>query len=120
VPPGEWSGIVALAVLNWIADLACLLAGVKAIGLDVPAGTVVTAHLVTQLARQIPLTPGGVGVVEASLIVGLSATGAAAAPVTAAVLLYRWCRTGWRFRSVCSAGPEANDARNRAAALTSP
>jgi uncharacterized membrane protein YbhN (UPF0104 family) len=89
VPARRWLGVVALAAVNWLTDLACLLAAVHAVGLSVPARTVATAYLVAQLVRQIPATPGGIGVIEASLILALTTAGAAQAPAAAAVLIYR-------------------------------
>jgi hypothetical protein len=89
VPAGRWIVVVALAVLNWLTDLATLLITVHATGLTVSARTVATAYLVAQVARQIPITPGGIGVIEASLVLALTTAGAAAAPAAAAVLAYR-------------------------------
>jgi uncharacterized membrane protein YbhN (UPF0104 family) len=89
VPARRWLAVIALAALNWLTDLACLLAAVHAVGLSVPARTVAIAYLAAQLIRQIPATPGGIGVIEASLIVALTTAGAAQAPAAAAVLVYR-------------------------------
>ncbi|WP_433074949.1 lysylphosphatidylglycerol synthase transmembrane domain-containing protein [Dactylosporangium sp. CA-052675] len=89
VPTRRWLAVVGLAVLNWLADLACLIGAVRATGLAVPVTTIATGYLVAQLVRQIPATPGGIGVIEASLLVALTAAGAPAAPAAAAVLLYR-------------------------------
>jgi putative heme transporter len=89
VPRGRWIGLLALAAVNWALDLGCLLAALHAVGLNVTTSTVATAYLLAQLARQIPATPGGIGVVEAGLIVALTGAGAAAAPAAAAVLVYR-------------------------------
>jgi putative heme transporter len=89
VPTGRWLAVIALAAVNWLTDLACLLAAVHAVGLSVSAGTVATAYLAAQLIRQIPATPGGIGVIEAGLILALTTAGAAAAPAAAAVLIYR-------------------------------
>jgi putative heme transporter len=89
VPSRQWARVVAVAAVNWLTDLACLLAALQAVGLTVPARAVATAYLVIQLIRQIPVTPGGIGVIEASLIVALTTAGAAQAPAAAAVLVYR-------------------------------
>jgi uncharacterized membrane protein YbhN (UPF0104 family) len=89
VPARRWLGVLAVAALNWLTDLACLLAAVHAVGLAVPLRTVATAYLAAQLIRQIPVTPGGLGVIEASLVVAFTAAGAATAPAAAAVLIYR-------------------------------
>jgi uncharacterized protein (TIRG00374 family) len=85
----RWLAVAALAVLNWLTDLACLLAALRAVALAIPALTVATTYLALQLVRQIPLTPGGIGVIEASLLLALTAAGAAAVPAAAAVLVYR-------------------------------
>jgi putative heme transporter len=89
VPARQWLHVVGMAVLNWLTDLACLLAALHAVGLAVPGRSVATAYLAVQLVRQIPVTPGGIGIVEAGLVVALAAAGAAEAPAAAAVLLYR-------------------------------
>lgn len=89
IPVRRWLVVVLFAALNWLTDLACLLAAVHAVGLAVPARAVATAYLVAQLVRQIPATPGGIGVIEASLIVALTTAGATAGPAVAAVLIYR-------------------------------
>jgi uncharacterized membrane protein YbhN (UPF0104 family) len=89
VPARRWLTVVALAALNWLTDLTCLVAALHTVGLSVPLRAVATAYLVVQLVRQIPATPGGIGVIEAALILALTAAGAAAAPAAAAVLVYR-------------------------------
>jgi uncharacterized protein (TIRG00374 family) len=89
VAPRRWLAVVALAGVNWATELAVLLVSLHAVGLNVPLRTVATAFLLAQLVRQIPVTPGGIGVIEASLIVALTTAGAAAAPAAAAVLIYR-------------------------------
>jgi uncharacterized protein (TIRG00374 family) len=89
LPRRDAAAAVWFAVIGWLADLACLAAATAAFGLDVHPVQLAGVYLATQLLRQIPLTPGGIGIIETSLITGLIATGAAAAPVAAAVLVYR-------------------------------
>ena len=89
VPARRWLAVAALAALNWLTDLACLLTALHAVGLSVPLRAVATAYLAAQLIRQIPVTPGGIGVIEASLILALTTAGAPAAGAAAAVLIYR-------------------------------
>ena len=48
-----------------------------------------TVYVGVQALRQIPFTPGGIGVIEAALLGGLIAAGAVAAPAAAAVVIYR-------------------------------
>ncbi|ROO88705.1 hypothetical protein EDD29_6380 [Actinocorallia herbida] len=82
-------GVLALAVLNWLADLACLVAAVRALGLEVSVPAMAGAYLGVQFARQIPTTPGGIGVIEGALLLAFTTVGVAAAPAAAAVLVYR-------------------------------
>jgi putative heme transporter len=74
---------------NWLTDLACLLAPLRAVGLAVPVSAAATAYMAIQLIRQIPATPGGVGLVEASLFLARTATGVGHAPGAAAIIIYR-------------------------------
>jgi putative heme transporter len=85
-----WDGIAAIlwSALNWAADAFCLIAAAQACGLPADWRTVGAAYLVAQVIRQIPLSPGGFGFVEASLVTALS-MGASPAVAAAAVLLYR-------------------------------
>ena len=46
-------------------------------------------YLTVQIVRQIPLTPGGLGVIEISLLAGLVSAGAGEAAAAATVLVYR-------------------------------
>ncbi|WP_238005938.1 lysylphosphatidylglycerol synthase transmembrane domain-containing protein [Dactylosporangium sp. AC04546] len=85
----DWAAALAYATIKWFADLMCLVAAVRA--LDQPAGVTALAgiYLSVQIVRQVPLTPGGIGVIDAALVAGLTATGASTTSATAAVLIYR-------------------------------
>jgi uncharacterized protein (TIRG00374 family) len=85
----DWAAGGAYAMANWVFDLACLLATAHAFGLRVGTIAIVGAYLAIQLVRQIPVTPGGIGVVEAGLIVALVAVGATGGIAAAVVLTYR-------------------------------
>jgi uncharacterized membrane protein YbhN (UPF0104 family) len=85
----DWLLAALFSALNWLADLLCLVAAARAVGVIVPLAALGGAYLVAQAVRQIPITPGGIGVIEASLLVALVSAGAAQAPATAAVLIYR-------------------------------
>ncbi|MEU4240544.1 lysylphosphatidylglycerol synthase transmembrane domain-containing protein [Actinoplanes sp. NPDC026619] len=80
---------VGFAVLNWLLDLACLVAAARGCGLSLPVAHLATVYLAVQVVRQIPITPGGFGLIEASLLAGLAAAGAPHAAAAAAVLVYR-------------------------------
>jgi uncharacterized protein (TIRG00374 family) len=85
----DWIVSVLLLGINWLTDLLCLAATCRAVGLPVGATTLAGIYLGVQIVRQVPLTPGGVGVIDTALIAGLTAAGATAATAVAAVLVYR-------------------------------
>jgi hypothetical protein len=85
----DWIGSVIYLGLNWLTDLLCLAATCRAVGLPVGVTTLAGIYLGVQIVRQVPLTPGGVGVIDTALIAGLTAAGATAATAVAAVLAYR-------------------------------
>ncbi len=96
------------AFLNWFFDLLALLLAVHIVHAHVPLFGVVAAYFVGALAANLPITPGGLGVVEGSLAVALIAFGGGRTTVLAAVLLYRlvsfwiWLPTGWIVHFVMS------------------
>jgi uncharacterized membrane protein YbhN (UPF0104 family) len=85
----DWTVSVLLLGINWLTDLLCLAATCRAVGLPVGVTTLAGIYLGVQIVRQVPLTPGGVGVIDTALIAGLTAAGATAATAVAAVLVYR-------------------------------
>jgi uncharacterized membrane protein YbhN (UPF0104 family) len=85
----HWVLALAAAMANWLTDLICLAAAARAFHLPVSLVEIGAIYLTVQIVRQIPLTPGGIGVIEVSLLAGLVSAGAAEAPATAAVLVYR-------------------------------
>jgi len=85
-----WAGF-GFAELNWLADLACLLACCQAVGATGPSLLIVTfAYLAGKSTSGLSVLPGGIGVMDAAMILGLTQSGGVS-PVTAtaAVLLYR-------------------------------
>lgn len=91
VTPGrhDWLVAGALAVLNWLWDASCLALSFLAIGSSVPWRGLLLAYGAAQLAANLPITPGGLGVVEGSLTIALVAYGEGRVGAVAAVLLYR-------------------------------
>jgi len=87
--PLHWSAALVYAAGNWLTDLLCLAACTHALGLPIDVTTLAGIYLGVQIVRQIPITPGGVGLIETAFIAGLTAAGATAASATAAVLIYR-------------------------------
>ncbi|MER6960824.1 MULTISPECIES: lysylphosphatidylglycerol synthase transmembrane domain-containing protein [unclassified Streptomyces] len=80
-----WGGSLAFPVLQ----AAGLAAVGHALGLPVPVAHMVVAYLAATVAVALIPTPGGIGSVEAALIVALVAAGGPVAVATAVVLAYR-------------------------------
>jgi uncharacterized protein (TIRG00374 family) len=90
--PGLLGQAAGWAAANWLLDLAVLATITSALGPGVPLWGVPMAYVVGQWAAAVPLTPGGVGLVESATIAALAAGGVPAAVATASVL-------GWRLVS---------------------
>jgi uncharacterized protein (TIRG00374 family) len=86
---GAWPQAVATAAGRWIFDFLCLYAALLAVGARPPLYVALLAYSAAQLLGQLPLTPGGLGVVEAGLTGTLALAGVAAAPAALATLAYR-------------------------------
>jgi uncharacterized protein (TIRG00374 family) len=91
VTPGrrQWAIATAWSVLNWLFDCACLLIAFPAVHAAIPWRALLLAYGAGQLAANLPVTPGGLGVVEGSLTIALVVYGGAASSTISAVLLYR-------------------------------
>jgi uncharacterized protein (TIRG00374 family) len=85
----DWVAAFTLAMGNWAADCACLALAFLAVGAGVPWRGLLLAYGAGQLASILPITPGGLGVVEGSLTIALVTFGGAEASTVAAVLVYR-------------------------------
>lgn len=85
----DWGWALLWGSANWILDMGCLALAFEAVGVDVPWRGLLLAYAAAQLATNLPITPGGLGVVEGSLTVALVAFGGARASTVAAVLIYR-------------------------------
>jgi uncharacterized protein (TIRG00374 family) len=99
--PLAWVEALLLALANWGADLATLVFCVWTVHASVPWRGIVISYALTQIAASIPITPGGLAVVEASLGALLVAYGMTSTVAVTVVLLYRlisfWCLVpiGW-------------------------
>ncbi|RBM15554.1 TIGR00374 family protein [Prauserella sp. PE36] len=89
VAPRHWLLALGAAVANWLTDMLCLLAAANAFDIGLGTFELATIYVTVQLVRQIPLTPGGIGVIEVGLLTGLVSAGAAEPAAAAAVLAYR-------------------------------
>jgi uncharacterized protein (TIRG00374 family) len=86
---GDWLIGAGFALGNWGADCLCLVAAFRAVGTPLPWRGLLVAYGAAQVAANVPVTPGGLGVVEGSLTVALVAYGGPTEETVAAVLLYR-------------------------------
>ena len=85
----DFTTALAWSVANWSFDCACLACGYLAVHAGIPWRALLLAYGAGQLASNLPITPGGLGVVEGSLTIALVAYGGAQASTVGAVLLYR-------------------------------
>lgn len=84
-----WGSVTAWVLGFWLADATCLALAFPALGAQTPLRALLVAYCAGQLAASLPITPGGLGVVEGSITVALVAYGGATVQTLAAVLLYR-------------------------------
>jgi uncharacterized protein (TIRG00374 family) len=80
---------VGWSLANWWLDLTALALSFAAVGSPVPWRGLLLAYGAGQLAANLPVTLGGLGVVEGSLTVALVFYGGDEEATVAAVLLYR-------------------------------
>jgi uncharacterized protein (TIRG00374 family) len=75
---------------NWLFDVACLAASVAALGIrGVTLPLLLVSYTAGMAASGISLLPGGIGVVDTTMVVAMVAGGVPAAAALPAVLLYR-------------------------------
>lgn len=85
----DFGPAMAFSLANWVFDCACLAFAYLAVGAGIPWRGLLLAYGAGQLASNLPITPGGLGVVEGSLTVALVAYGGVETSTVAAVILYR-------------------------------
>ncbi len=85
----RWWRAVLFTVGLWLLDLFTLMAALAAVGSRPSLIPVMVAYCVAQILAQIPLTPGGLGFVEAGLTATLVLAGVSAAEAALATLAYR-------------------------------
>jgi uncharacterized protein (TIRG00374 family) len=77
------------ALGRWMFDLLALITALIAVGAQPPLSLVLLAFVTAQLLAQIPVTPGGIGVVEAGLTATLALAGVSGGDAALATLAYR-------------------------------
>ena len=81
--------LMAWALGNWLFDCSCFAMMFLAVNATIPWKGLLLAYGAGQLAATLPITPGGLGVVEGSITIALVAFGGAQTATVDAVLLYR-------------------------------
>ena len=88
----RWVPLTLATVVNHASLYLVLLLSLRVVGVsagEIGWAQVLAVFAFARLLTAIPLTPGGVGVVELALIEGLTRAGGNDAQVVAAVLLFR-------------------------------
>jgi uncharacterized protein (TIRG00374 family) len=86
---GRFSHALTAAVGNWLLDYLVLVAALLAIGGEPRLSLVLLAYAVSQVLAMIPITPGGLGFVEAGLTATLTLAGVPSQEALLATLAYR-------------------------------
>lgn len=108
---------IAAGLGNWAFDCACLACSFLAVGAGVPWRGLLLAYGAGQLAANLPITPGGLGVVEGSITIALVAFGGVEISTVAAVLCYRivsfwgYLPVGWSAWAAIALSDRRADAR---------
>jgi putative heme transporter len=85
----HWRRALVAAVGRWAFDYLALLAVLRAVGAEPDPSLVLLAFVAAQLLGMIPLTPGGLGFVEAGLTGLLRAAGVDGGDAVVATFAYR-------------------------------
>jgi len=85
----RWRAALLAAVGNWLLDYFALVCALKATGVDPRLSLVLLAYAVAAVLGMVPITPGGVGFVEAGLTAMLVLAGVPGEKALLATLAYR-------------------------------
>jgi uncharacterized protein (TIRG00374 family) len=85
----RWKGALIATVARWAFEYATLFAALAAVGSHPRPGLVLLAFCTAQVLTQIPVTPGGLGFVEAGLTATLTLAGVSAGDAVLATFAYR-------------------------------
>ena len=87
--PSVWIGVSSFALANWLTDAGVLAASIYAIGAPVPWRGLLLVYGSGAVVGSLGITPGGLGLVEGTLCLGLVSAGVPGGQALASVLLYR-------------------------------
>lgn len=85
----RWGRALVASAGNWLLDYLVLVAALKAVGSDPRMSLVLLAYGAAAVLAMIPITPGGLGFVEAGLAGTLALAGIPASDALLATLAYR-------------------------------
>jgi uncharacterized protein (TIRG00374 family) len=85
----RWKRALLATVGRWAFDYGTLLAALAAVGSTPRPALVLLAFCAAQVLAQIPITPGGLGFVEAGLTAMLALAGVSAGAAVLATFVYR-------------------------------
>ena len=85
----RWPWAVTAVVSKWAFDYFALVAAVAATGARVESVQLLLAYVAASVLKMVPITPGGLGFVEAGLTVTLVWAGLSTGNATLATLAYR-------------------------------
>jgi uncharacterized protein (TIRG00374 family) len=85
----SWWKALIFSAGNWLLDLTALLFALGAVGAEPRASVVLLAYVVAAFLGMIPITPGGLGFVEAGLVGTLSLAGIGTDQALLATLVWR-------------------------------
>jgi uncharacterized protein (TIRG00374 family) len=85
----RWRRAVLATVGRWAFDFGTLLAALQAVGSHPRPGLVLLAFCAAQILAQVPITPGGLGFVEAGLTATLVLAGVSGGDAVLATFAYR-------------------------------
>jgi uncharacterized protein (TIRG00374 family) len=85
----HWPGALAAAEGRWLFDFLTLLAALEAVDARPRLTLALLAYCAAQLLAQVPITPGGLGIVEAGMTGTLALAGVPAGAAAVATLAYR-------------------------------
>jgi hypothetical protein len=91
MPAPRYAEVFLFAVLNWVGDCACLACAIHAAGQPVPWHGLLLAYAAGAAVGSTGLTPGGFGLVEATLTAALVGVGMTSGGALTSVLAYRLC-----------------------------
>jgi uncharacterized protein (TIRG00374 family) len=108
-----WRGlatVVGWGLGTWLLDCTCFALAFLVVRAPIPWGALLLAYGAGQLAANLPITPGGLGVVEGSITAALVLFGGVKAGTVEAVFVYRlvsfWLEliVGWSWAGFLALG----------------